>query len=419
MRWPWQAEPGPATAPKEFHTSTLESIKLTTRLQQLAFGTVGAMELPAVYRGVQLLTDIISSMPWGGITGGEPSMTGQGAIKDPASLDPQPMLLVQPNPSQSRDQTIRDIVISMIWHGNGYLFLNGFDPDTGRPTMVEPLDPNRMSVSWNAEHTRRIFRFEHTELELGFNLAWFPMNLLPGAAVGISPIAATGESISAGIEAEKFGRDLFQSGGVPTGVVQVPGKMTKAEANAFRDDWNKGAAEGRGPAVLSGGMTYENISLTPDQAQFILSKAWSAQQVARALGIPQWFLNAGAPPGTASALTYQNLQQVFVELARTTLIPTYLRPIERAFSSMLPRGQQVRFDLTEFLRADDTARYNTWDTAISGGILTVEEVRARENLPLVPERGELREPQAAPVPGQGDEPPGGGDERDSEVAAVQ
>ena len=406
MRWPWQADPGPATAPQEFHTSTLEGLRLSTRLQELSLGTFGAMSMPAVYRGTQLITDIISAMPWHAIGGGEASMTGQAAVQDPELLDPQPMITVQPNPSQNRDQTIRDLVISMIWHGNGFLFLNGFDPETGRPTMVEPLDPNRMSITWNADQTRRIFQFDQQTLELGFNLAWFPMNLLPGRTSGISPIVAARESIAAGVEAERFGRDLFQSGGVPTGVITVPGKMTKKEADQFREDWNSGAAEGRGPAVLSGGMEYDNISLTPDQAQFILSKAWTAQQVSRALGIPQWFLNAGAPPGTASALTYQNLQQVFTEMARTTLIPTYLRPIERAFSSMLPRGQQVRFDLSEFLRADDTARFNTWDTAIKGGILTVEEVRARENLPLVPERGELRGPPEPAIPGADTEPIG-------------
>ena len=401
MRFPWQAKAQPE--PELFHTSTLEGLRLSTRLQQLSLGAHGAMGMPAVYRGVQLLTDIISAMPWAGILGGEPSMTGQGQLRDPQLLDTQPQLLLQPNPSQTRDQTIRDIVISMIWHGNGYLFLNGFDPETGRPTMVEPLNPARMTVTWNADQTRRIFAFDQQPLELGFNLAWFPMNLIPGNTQGISPIFASREAIGAGIEAERFGRDLFQKGGVPTGVITVPGKMTKKEADDFRTDWNEGAAEGRGPAILSGGMAYDNISLTPDQAQFILSKAWSAQQVARVLGIPQWFLNAGAPPGTASALTYQNLQQVFVELARTTLVPSYIRPIERAFSTMLPRGQQVRFDLSEFLRADDTARFNTWETAINAGILTVEEVRARENLPLVPERGELREPAPA-IPGTDTQP---------------
>ena len=391
MRWPWQ-KPGPA--PQEFHTSTLEGLQLSTRLQSLVPGTQGLMGLPAVYRGTQILTDIISSMPWQGLAGGEPALTGQGTLQTAEALDPQPQLLIQPNPSEPRDTTIASLVISMIWHGNAFLFLNGFDPDTGRPTMVEVLDPNRMSVSWDAEMRRRVFQFDQQTLELGFNLAWFPMNLLPGAVQGISPILSAQESAKAGIEAEKYGRDLFQSGGVPTGVIQVPGKMTKAEADKFRDDWNAGAAEGRGPAVLSGGMEYDNISLTPDQAQFILSKAWSAQQVARALGIPQWFLNAGAPPGTASALTYQNLNQVFVEFARTTIVPTYLRPIEAAFSSMLPRGQQVQFDLGEFLRADLDTRFRAYQTAVTGGFLTVEEVRAREQLPLQPKAGELREPRA-------------------------
>lgn len=381
--------------PDLFHSSTLEGLLLSTRLQQLSGHSSAAMSHNSVFRGVQILTDITSSLPWAGMTGGEPSMSGLGQVREPDVLDPQPMLLLRPNPSQSRDQTIRDLVISMIWHGNAYLFLNGFDPETGRATMVEPLDPNRMSVTWNGDQTRRIFQYDQQTLELGFNLAWLPVNLLPGATIGLSPIFQTSESWRSGIEAERYGRELFAEGAVPTGALTVPGKLTKAEADKFRAQWEEQHANGRGTAILSGGMEYSMISLTPDQAQFILSKAWSAQQVARVLGIPQWFLNAGGPPGTASALTYTNLQQVFTELARMTLIPTYLRPIERVFSELLPRGQQVRFDLDEFLRADLSSRFGAYADALTAGFLTVEEVRIREKLPTQPIAGDLENEQVS------------------------
>ena len=79
-------------------------------------------------------------------------------------------------------------------------------------------------------------------------------------------------------------------------------------------------------------------------------------------------------------MTYTNVQGVFRELTTTTLYPTYLRRIERAFTKLLPRGMSCQFDLTDFLKADDGTRYTALKTAIDAGILTVEEVRASEDL---------------------------------------
>jgi phage portal protein BeeE len=79
-------------------------------------------------------------------------------------------------------------------------------------------------------------------------------------------------------------------------------------------------------------------------------------------------------------LTYQNLNQVFVELTRATLYPTYLRRIEKAFSRLLPRGQSVKFDTSEFLATDQESRYRAYQVGIETGFLTVDEVRAHEGL---------------------------------------
>jgi HK97 family phage portal protein len=190
------------------------------------------------------------------------------------------------------------------------------------------------------------------------------------------------------IYTDEWARRLFSDSATPSGYLKVPARLEGDEPGDLRADWESAHRGGRGTAILSGGISYETISMTPEQAQFLQTRAWGVQEVARLLGIPQHFLNAGNSPGSSQSLTYTNVQAVFRELTTVTLYPTYLRRIEQAFSSLLPRGQEVQFDLGEFLKADDTTRFAALKVAIDAGIITVEEARARENLP----------PTVAPLP---------------------
>ncbi|RPI25082.1 MAG: phage portal protein, partial [Actinobacteria bacterium] len=206
-----------------------------------------------------------------------------------------------------------------------------------------------------------------------------------GSPEGTGPFSAAWAVLQGVLAADDWARHLFLDSGMPSGVLTVPGKLTAEEAVALKEQWETQHAGGRGTAILSGGLEYQALSLTPEQAQFLQTRAFGIQEIARLLGIPQHFLNAGNSPGSSQSLTYTNVQAVFRELTTVTLYPTYLRRMEKAFSSLLPRGQSVQFDLADFLKADDGTRYTALKTAIDAGILTVEEARAQEDLPLLTE----------------------------------
>lgn len=346
-------------------------------LTSASIGDRGVMAVPAAYRGSQMLSDMSAQLPWSSFRGGKHS--DQASNVSPARVDPTPSILVDPSPFMTRDDVIRAIVSNLIFRGFAPLYLQNHDVD-GRPRFATPLNPDEVSASWDSTMTHVEYRWRELRLVEGFDLAVIEMQRLPGEPKGLGPFDAAAAVISGVSEANEWARDLFGHSAIPSGVLEVPGKLTKDEAKALREQWENQHQGGRATAVLSGGMSYSPTSLTPEQAQFISARGFGIQEVARLLGIPQHFLNAGQIPGTSQSLTYTNIQSIFRELTQVTLYPTYLRRIEEAFSMFLPRGQSASFDLTDFVKADDGTRFTAWKTAIEAGILTVDEVRESEGL---------------------------------------
>lgn len=382
----------------EYHDSrsTLASLRIATELQGLySVGDRGAAAIPATYRGAQLLTDNAAAIGWGAVRGGGTG-AGQATLRAPIAVDPMPMLLVDPSPFMDRDEAVRMIVGSLIWRGNAYLYLQNHDSE-GRPRFATPVNPDEVTVVWDADMIRPEYTWRSRRMVAGFDLLHIAMPRLPGDPKGLGPIDAERATLHGLVSANDYARALFTDSAVPSGYLKHPGKLIREEALELRAVWDETHQGGRGTGVLSGGITFETISMTPEQAQFLLTRSFGIQEVARMLGIPAHLLNAGTPPQSANSLTYTNVQSVRAELASLTLYPTYLRRIETAYSQLLPRGTSVRFDLTEFLKADDQTRFTAAEIAIRAGIKTVDEVRGEEGLPPLAPPAPTADPTPAPA----------------------
>lgn len=359
----------------------LQPLTVAPELLSLAgYGDRGSMAIPAAYRGATILTDLAGQLPWNAWRGGKYS---DAATRTPPELvDPRPMLLVDPSPFMDADDVKRSIIASLIFRGNAYLHLTNHDAE-GRPRFATPVHPDEVTVAWDDRRILRSFKWRDQPMT-AFDFLWIPLFMLPGETIGLGPFAAAFAMMRGVVTADEYARALFSDSAIPSVTLKAPGKLTEPEAQELRAAWERQHQGGRGTAVLSGGLEVDTLGLTPEQAQFLQTRAWGVQEVARLLGIPEHFLNAGNAPGSSSSLTYTNVQAVFRELTTVTLYPTYLRRIERAFTKLLPRGTSVQFDLSDLLKADDGTRYTALKTAIEAGILTVDEVRAAEDIPRVP-----------------------------------
>ena len=133
-------------------------------------------------------------------------------------------------------------------------------------------------------------------------------------------------------------------------------------------------------------MTYEPISWSAADLQFVEQRQMSSTEIARLFGVPAPLISAPVPG--SSSLTYRNLESVRAEYVMLAVQPVTDR-LEAAFGELLPATQTVRFRLSDALRADSRTRFDVYQIGISTGVLTVNEARELEGLPPRPDGGDV------------------------------
>ena len=325
-----------------------------------------SLAVPAAYAAVAMIADSVAALPWNSYRGNVPS-------------DPVPPILRRPDPFSGLQRTRRQIATALLLDGNAYCYLTAPGRD-GYPTVAIPIPRSEVTVKWNSTRTRPIYRWRGETLVENESIMHIRMLDAPGALRGLGPIEAARISVAGMIEGERLATDGYLNGGVPDGVVTVPGKLTEPEADQIRSGWDKRHAGKRGVAFLTGGMTWTSTRMSNADMQFLESREFSIRDVARLFRIPAALLNAVADGG---GITYRNLEGVWTEYTRTAIEPIAER-LEEAFSFLIPSTREIRHDYGRLLRADVQTRYNTYAIARQNGILTTNEIRTSEGLDPLP-----------------------------------
>jgi len=343
-----------------------------------------ALAQPSVFTAVRMVSAAVQSMPW-------QSMVRSTRLP----VDPQPAIIRQPDPWHPREDTLRRIATLLLLHGNAYLWLTAPDR-SGRPTVAIPVDNSEVLVQWNEAGTRPTYRWRGQLLELNRDLMHLKyMDLGPAHLFGIGPVQAIAGSIAGALNADQLVAQQYTDGAWVDGVLQAPNKLTKAEADRLRSQWDAAHAGKRGTAVLEGGIEYKPVMMSNAEAELLASRKWYATDIMRTFGIPAPL--AGLPMGEGSSLTYQNIEGVKSQFAQFAVQPV-TDTIESAFTQLtVPSTQEVLFQFASLLRADISTRFSVYQTALAAGILTVNEVRALEGLPAVPGGDTLQTDTAATV----------------------
>jgi HK97 family phage portal protein len=133
-------------------------------------------------------------------------------------------------------------------------------------------------------------------------------------------------------------------------------------------------------AVLNATTEFHPIALSPIDSQLDKAREWSLRDIALAFGVPPYML--GIPGDSA---TYANVESRMIELRTFTLLP-WIRRIESTLDAQFPRSTSIKIATDATLRADTLTRYQAYSVGLTGGWLTVDEIRAMENRPPLPEQ---------------------------------
>ena len=327
-----------------------------------------ALTLTAVYRAVQILATPISKMPID---------TYRFATGIELKVE-NPVLVNKPSIAQTRRDFLFQTVASLALEGNAFWFKSY--GSNGQVNNLTILPASAVSVyygtsaSGETDFSKILFSYDgktYTKNEIE-HLRLFSR---AGELRGISPIESCRPDIAAAIDLRNYAQNWFTSAGVPTGLLKTSQQITQAQAEEITANWHN-KQQNRQIAVVGNGFDYAQIALSPRDALFVEIQEQAVQTIARLFGIPARLLLTTVPGSTD---TYTNLQDENQVFYRHTLM-NYSDAITDALSNCLPRGTRIEFDFEHLFKADVSARYAYYKTAIEAGILTAEEVRDKEGL---------------------------------------
>ena len=351
-----------------------------------------AMQMTAVYSCVRILAEAIAGLPLHLYTYKEDGGK-EKAIGHPLYL----LLHDEPNPEMSSFVFRETLMTHLLLWGNAYaqIIRNG----KGEVVALYPLMPNRMTVDRDSSgqlfYSYQMNNSDAPTMKAGAVILK-PSDVLhiPGLGfdglVGYSPIAMAKNAIGLAIATEEYGAKFFANGATPGGLLEYPG--TVKDPDRVRESWNKGFSGSQNAgkvAILEEGMKYTPISIAPEQAQFLETRKFQINEIARIFRVPPHMV------GDLEKSSFSNIEQQSLEFVKYTLDPWVVRweqSLSRAlFTPEEKKKYFFKFNVEGLLRGDYQSRMNGYATARQNGWMSANDIRELENLDRIPaeEGGDL------------------------------
>lgn len=345
-----------------------------------------AMQTTAVYACVRILSETLAALP---LQLYRYTPGGKERVYDHPLYH---LLHDEPNPEMT-SFIFRETLMShlLIW-GNAYAQI--IRDRLGRVQGLYPLRPDKMTVCRD-ESGQIYYVYTKTSDE---NPAIKPYGQVPlrkdevlhipglgfDGLVGYSPVAMARNAVGMTMACEEYGASFFANGASPSGVLEHPGVLK--DPAKVRDSWNavyQGSANAHKVAVLEEGMKYQQIGIPPEEAQFLETRKFQLNEIARLYRIPPHMI------GDLEKSSFNNIEQQSMEFVKYTLDPWVIR-WEQAMQKalFLPEEKKqffLKFNVNGLMRGDYESRMTGYSIGRQNGWLSANDIREMEDMNPVPE----------------------------------
>ncbi len=348
-----------------------------------------AMQTTAVYACVRILAEAVASLP-------VHVYRYQNGGKEMVCDHPLYTLLHdEPNPEMT-SFVFRETMMShlLIW-GNAYaqIIRNG----RGEVLALYPLMPDKMSVERDGKGNLYYVYSRYTDenpniRQMGeITLRQEDVLHIPGLGfdglIGYSPIAMARNAVGMTMACEEYGASFFANGANPGGVLEHPGVLK--DPSKVRESWNavyRGAGNAHKVAVLEEGMKYHQIGIPPEEAQFLETRKFQINEIARLYRIPPHMV------GDLEKSSFSNIEQQSLEFVKYTLDPWVIRWEQALKKSLLLPDEKkeyfIKLNVDGLLRGDYQSRMSGYAIGRQNGWLSTNDIREMEDMnPLSDEEG--------------------------------
>lgn len=346
-----------------------------------------AMQTTAVYACVRILAEAVASLPLHVYEYQDDG--GKKLVHDHPLYY---LLHDEPNPEMT-SFVFRETLMShlLIW-GNAYAQI--IRDGAGRVLGLYPLLPDKMEVqrddrgniyyvySRNSDENPMFKEYGNIRLKAEDVLH------IPGLGfdglIGYSPIAMAKNAVGMTLACEEYGASFFANGANPGGVLEHPGVLK--DPSKVRESWNsvyRGVNNAHKIAVLEEGMKYQQIGIPPEEAQFLETRKFQINEIARLYRIPPHMV------GDLDKSSFSNIEQQSLEFVKYTLDPWVIRWEQSLQRSLLLPGEKgkyfIKLNVDGLLRGDYQSRMNGYAVGRQNGWFSANDIREMENMNPIPE----------------------------------
>ena len=346
-----------------------------------------AMQTTAVYACVRILAEAVASLPLHVYEYQDDG--GKKLVHDHPLYY---LLHDEPNPEMT-SFVFRETLMShlLIW-GNAYAQI--IRDGAGRVLGLYPLLPDKMEVqrddkgniyyvySRNSDENPMFKEYGNIKLKAEDVLH------IPGLGfdglIGYSPIAMAKNAVGMTLACEEYGASFFANGAKPGGVLEHPGVLK--DPSKVRESWNsvyRGVSNAHKIAVLEEGMKYQQIGIPPEEAQFLETRKFQINEIARLYRIPPHMV------GDLDKSSFSNIEQQSLEFVKYTLDPWVIRWEQSLQRSLLLPGEKgkyfIKLNVDGLLRGDYQSRMNGYAVGRQNGWFSANDIREMENMNPIPD----------------------------------
>ena len=336
-----------------------------------------AMQTSAVYACVRILAESVAGLP---LHVYERTANGSKSTKPSHPL--YQLLHDEPN-REMTSFVFRETLMShlLLW-GNAYAQI--IRDGRGFPIALYPLLPDRMAVDRN-ESGELVYTYQSDKGQVKLrreNVLHIPGLGFDGL-IGYSPIAMAKNAVGLALATEDYGAAFFANGANPGGVLEHPGVIKPEQADRLRESWQSqfGGANAHKVAVLEEGLKFHQMSIPPEQAQFLETRKFQINEIARIFRVPPHMV------GDLEKSSFSNIEQQSLEFVKYTLDPWVIRWEQSLQQALILPSEKatifIKFNLDGLLRGDYQSRMQGYSTGIQNGFMSVNDVRGLEDMNLL------------------------------------
>jgi len=335
------------------------------------FDTDKALTLTAVWCAIRLLAESVSSLPISVYT-----KQANGDKLEDTKSPIYKLVKFKPNYYQNKITFFEFIMLSICTEGNSYVQI--VRNNSGTPVQLICLSPSDVTVVVN--NNELFYQIDGGAVLDSSDVLHFK-TITDDGVTGLSPIDQCAKALNWGVSLEEFGATFFSNGAKPSSILQTDRALSDTALQRLKSSFNNNYAKlknSNSTIVLEEGLTFKPISISPEQAQFLSSRQFSIEEVARIFNVPPHMLK------DLSKSSFNNIEMQSQEYLTYTLMP-YINKIEAEMNLKLFRTNElgktfVEFNVNGLLRGDVKSRTEAYKTAITNGYMSINEVRQKENM---------------------------------------